>query len=476
MAIKNNNGNLKKLIIIGIDGGTFNIINPFFEKNILPNLKNFKNSGILTSTIPPGTAVSWASFSTGNSTGKTGIYDFTIVNDHSWKIDFVNRKIVRGKKLWNYLTESDLKSCILNIPLTYPPEEINGVMISGIDTPTKLSNYVYPKELKNELKKLNYEIEVSGLKDKTEVSEIAVDILDKRITTAKHFLKQDFDFFIVLFRASDIVQHYNWGEKKVEEVYKKIDEFIGESKKYAKKNRADLIILSDHGEEKVNKAFNINVWLEQQGYLKIRLKKRNFLSFLGFNRERIFKILEKLKLQFMVKIIPRNLGKKIPTKEVNFEEAILTNLIDLTKTKAIGKRAVKTAQIFLNKEQRGGIVKKQEEEKLKQEIKKKLITFFERKKLKVEIKTKEELYGKQAISAPDITVYFKEKNYDILASFSTNKKLWGNPRERATHNTEGIIFTDMNLNLKNPRIIDLTPTILKYFNLKKRKFDGNSLI
>ena len=50
---------------------------------------------------------------------------------------------------------------------------------------------------------------------------------------------------------------------------------------------------------------------------------------------------------------------------------------------------------------------------LKQEIKEKLKLFFEKEKLDVDVKTKEELYGKDAEFAPDISVYFREKGYDF---------------------------------------------------------------
>ncbi len=466
----------KKLIIVGIDGGSFSVINPLFEKGLLSNLKKFKNSGILNSTIPPGTAVSWASFSTGNSPGKTGIFDFTIVNDDSWKINFVNRRKLKGKTLWEYLDEAGLKTCFMNIPLTYPPDKINGVMISGIDTPSTLSEYVHPKELKEELKKIDYEIEVSALKEKDEIVKQAMGVLEKRIIIARQLLKKDFDFFIVLFRESDVVQHYAWNRNEVEEIYKKIDEFLGEIIKYSENNNADIIVMSDHGEQKVDKAFNVNVWLEENGYLKTNLKRKSLLSGLGINRERIFKILEKLKLNFLVHMVPRSFAKKIPTKEVDFEEAILTGVIDFNETRAIAKRAVKTAQIFLNNTKRKGIVKEDEEENIKQEIKKKLVNYFEKQNIKVEISTKQELYGKDSASAPDISLYFAENGYDVLTHFSSNKKLWDIPREQATHDKEGIIFSDLNLNLEHPRIIDLTPTILKYFNIKKTGFDGKSII
>lgn len=464
----------KKLIIIAIDGGTFDIINPLMEKGVLPALEKFKNKAVLNSTIPPGTGVAWASFSTGNNPGKTNIYDFTIVDNNSWKIKFVNRKLLGSKPLWQYLSENRIKSCFINIPMSYPPDKINGVIVSGIDAPSTLTSYTHPENLKSNLKEFNYRIEVSGLKEKSELPEQAIDILDSRIKTSRYLLKKDFDFFIVLFRASDVVQHFAWGKKEVEIVYKKIDDFIEEVRR--KNKDSDLIIMSDHGHERVNKAFNVNSWLELNGYLKTNIKKSGILSGLGITREKIFKILERLNLQFLVKVVPRSLGKRIPTKKIDFEEAIITNLVDFKKTRAIAKRAVKSSQIFLNKESRGGMVKKSEEDFLKKEIIAKLKSFMSKNKINVEIYTKEELYGKNAKYAPDITIYMKEKGYDTSSYFYGSKNVWDETREMATHAVEGIILTDMKLNLKNPEIIDLAPTILKYFNVKKAKTDGKSLI
>jgi predicted AlkP superfamily phosphohydrolase/phosphomutase len=466
--------NKKKLVIIGIDGATFDVMNPFFEKGILPNISSFKNKGVLTSILPPATAVAWASFATGNYPGKTEIYDFTVIDDASWKVHFINRKRLQGKPIWSYLDESKIRSCFINMPLTYPPDKINGVIISGIETPSKMHPYVYPPELKEDLKKIGYEIEVSGLKNKREeILEEALHIFEKRLETTRFLLKKDFDFFFVLFRASDITQHFAWGKQPVEDVYKKIDEFIGEVKK-----DYEVIVMSDHGFEAINKAFNANAWLEKEGYLKSNLKGKSILSYLGINRKRIFWVLEKTKLNFLIRFVPRSIGTKIPTDKINFEEAISLGIVDMAQTKAIAKRAVKTAQIFLNNEKRGGIVKPIEEEELKEEIKSKLLKFFEDKKIKAVVKTKEELYEKDSKYAPDITVYMEEKGYDTYCYFSQSRDLFIPPIESqdAEHNLYGVIFSNLNLKLNNANITDLAPTILDYFGIKKGKFDGKSLL
>ena len=459
-------------MVIGIDGGTYDIINPFFEQGLLPNLNKFRNRGILGSTMPPGTGVAWSSFSTGNKPEKTNIYDFTIVEDDSWKIKFVNRRILQGKTLWEYLDEAGLRSCFLNIPLSYPPDKINGVIVSGIDTPSTFSNYTHPPELKEKLKEFNYDIEVSGMKGLSDLPNEAVRILDARLKSARHLIKDEFDFFAVLFRASDVVQHFAWGTDYVKEVYMKIDEFIGEVQDNP---NFEVIVMSDHGHEKVHRAFNVNTWLEQEGYLFTKLKKKSMLSNF-INREKIFKIMDSLNLNFMLKMVPRELGKKIPTKNVDFEEAIITGIVEMDKTKAIAKRAVKSSQIFLNKESRGGIVRLEDEDRLKKEIKGKLLRYFSEKNLEVEIYTKEELYGNYTKYAPDITFYFKERGYDTLSVISPEKKLWDKTKEQATHNQDGIILTDMNLKLEGSNIIDLCPTILDYFGIGKKDVDGKSLL
>jgi len=68
-----------KLVIIGIDGGTYSIIDPLIEKGALPNLRRLIKSGvkgILKSTYPPLTAPAWVSFMTGENPGKHGFFDF----------------------------------------------------------------------------------------------------------------------------------------------------------------------------------------------------------------------------------------------------------------------------------------------------------------------------------------------------------------------------------------------------------------
>lgn len=70
--------NAPKIVIIGLDGGKFNIINEM-EDSRLPNLKKLIREGsygILKSTVPALTAPAWTTFRTGKNPRKDGMYGF----------------------------------------------------------------------------------------------------------------------------------------------------------------------------------------------------------------------------------------------------------------------------------------------------------------------------------------------------------------------------------------------------------------
>lgn len=56
---------MTKVLVLGIDGADFNIIEPLFEQGRLPNLKRIVeggSSGPLESTLPPSTSPGWQAF------------------------------------------------------------------------------------------------------------------------------------------------------------------------------------------------------------------------------------------------------------------------------------------------------------------------------------------------------------------------------------------------------------------------------
>ena len=166
---------MTKIVIIGVDGGTLNLIIPWVKQGKLPCFAKIIKEGVygkLRSTTPYYSAPAWVSIITGVLPGKHGIYDFFHTDCFTKKL--VNSSYRKVPAIWNYLTEKNLSSIVVNVPGTYPPEKIKGSMITGLLTPSLESEYTYPKEIKKEL--------VDGKIGRYELEQVAVDDIPKNLT------------------------------------------------------------------------------------------------------------------------------------------------------------------------------------------------------------------------------------------------------------------------------------------------------
>ncbi|MFX0010844.1 MAG: alkaline phosphatase family protein [Candidatus Hermodarchaeota archaeon] len=283
-------------IVIGIDGGCFESIQPLLSLNLLPNFKKLIENGFsahLQVTIPHQTIPSWPCLFSGQSVDQLGYYTFIhpekgIFNSTVWKDEAI-------------LSIKELKVFALNIPGAYPAWKINGEIISGILSP---SISCFPKELEIIIRK-NWIVEGKN------ISEIfkAFD-MKKRLFLRK--LKEDFDLLVFVIRVPDALSHRVIGDKKtisghINYGYKKIDDFLGEIIK--QNNYDNLIIFSDHGLKFYKKVFNFPRWLE-----------KNRLLYLNYTREKkLNSIILKL-YDFIRPFMRTQFSKKIYGKFFDVEE------------------------------------------------------------------------------------------------------------------------------------------------------------
>ena len=92
-----------KVVIIGLDGATFDLILPWIKAGKLPSIAKVLDSssyGPLSSTYPPSTFPAWTTFMTGKNPGQHGIYDFTQLKGDAYGLQFVNSSFRKGKTLW----------------------------------------------------------------------------------------------------------------------------------------------------------------------------------------------------------------------------------------------------------------------------------------------------------------------------------------------------------------------------------------
>ncbi len=125
-----------RILILGVDGATFDLIEPWAAAGYLPNFARLMARGVhgeLESTLPPVTSPAWPCFMTGCNPGKHGVFDF--IRPHGDGFDLVNSTSIRQPTIWQILSEAGLQVGVMNVPVTYPAQPVNGFMITGLLSP-----------------------------------------------------------------------------------------------------------------------------------------------------------------------------------------------------------------------------------------------------------------------------------------------------------------------------------------------------
>src|SRR5438128_1298419 len=287
-----------KVLLFGIDGLTFRILHPMMEHGLLPNFQRVRDGGVqavLRSTTPPMTPPAWMSISTGLSLAKHGVYDF-------WEYEqtdsgprahvMTHRK--GGKAIWNLLSEYGKQVVIANVPMTYPPEPINGIMLSGYMAPDMKSNVTYPASFKEELLEAvpNYQIDLNPAVSGGQIGDPLGETLEMtrgRLAMFRLLLNKPWDFFFIACSGADRIQHLRWDQimafhPQAVEYYQMRDEMLGMA--LSALNSEDLLmIVSDHGFQGVRRKFYIQEYLYRHGWLHMRDRgNRRRAELLGFAR------------------------------------------------------------------------------------------------------------------------------------------------------------------------------------------------
>jgi predicted AlkP superfamily phosphohydrolase/phosphomutase len=260
----------KRVVLVGIDGGTWRILFPWIKRNKLPTFKKIIGKGCwgtLKSTIPSITPVALPTFFTGKNPGKTGFFGFTKRGGR-----LVCFSDLSDKAFWELY--SDIKVCVVNLRLTFPPRKLNGVMISGSVVLQTNATYTYPRELQDEFSSFHekddeiFRLATNLRKNKEKLVNLLIDITRKKYKDFKRLsLKDKYNLLIFYIANSDLIQHWFWDDLKILlKFYKAVDGIIDDVL-YTYPD-ANILLFSDHGFEKAPTiGFNLNSWLVEEGYL-----------------------------------------------------------------------------------------------------------------------------------------------------------------------------------------------------------------
>ena len=410
---------MSRVILIGIDGATPQLLYPWIKDGKLPNFQKMKQNGSwgkLKSTIPPFSAPAWTSIITGCNPGKHGVYGFEstgTINSH-----LINSRYRKKPAIWNYLTKIGLKSIVINVPGTYPPEKIDGVMITGLLTPSYESNFIYPNNLKDRLNSNDlgeYELEQFWVEDfsrskmKKRNPQKLLDNINKqmesRAVVGINLMKQyKWDFSMIVFRGTDTAQHFLFDhEDLLLSCYQKVDELLGRMMKNFPNDI--FIIVSDHGFERIERIFYPDNVLYNNGFLTPIYDPFND------SKSRFDLIFNRLYNMILTLLPNKFLKQSRLIRKLLLSGSSKSKLINFSQTQAFSTADGRGIQICLN----GNISKDNIDFKEYDNIIKDIVRLFrclidpdDKKNIITDIYRWDEAYGKSALSPPDLVFSLKK--------------------------------------------------------------------
>ncbi|MHB1392546.1 MAG: alkaline phosphatase family protein [Clostridia bacterium] len=272
-----------KTFVLGIDGLPYSWISEKLSNIWMPNLSNLSRKGSIkriNSVIPTISSVAWTSYATGENPGEHNIYGFVDRCPNPLDIIISTSKNRTADTIWSKLSAQGKKVIVINVPLTYPPEPVNGKMVSCFLC-TNLEKGTYPKDFYRYLQSKEYVIDANTwqAKDSREkfLDELFT-IMKKRFEVSFELMdREEWDFFQLHIMETDRLFHFFWDDiarkgisrlsDRINEFFKDLDLYIGELLERLPKGTR-LIILSDHGFCGIKYECQLNVWLQQEGLLK----------------------------------------------------------------------------------------------------------------------------------------------------------------------------------------------------------------
>lgn len=490
-----------RVIVIGVDGATFTLLEPMMEQGKLPNLKAFKDygsMGVLKTVFPPVTPAAWSTFMTGKNPGKHGILEFVVKSKDGETP--TNSRLRKGKTLWKILSEAGKRSIVLNVPTTYPPENINGEMISCFFTPKGNTDFTHPPELLDEITSRfgDYRLYITQVYSKGHVQDVldnAYESMDYKMKVSRYMRdSREWDFFMTHIFATDRVQHELWHlidplhplynakeaashAHKFYDFFSKVDEHIGDFMSGLKSDDT-VFIISDHGMGTAHKFLNLNVWMLENGFMHLNSGPATLLKRAAFNMG----ITPRLGLIIVTKLGLGNmrLNQGVSARKRTFSLInrlfLSLNNVDWARTKAFAKGYY--GQIFINLKGREphGSVDKSDYERVCEDIigaLRETVDPETGEKIIGPVMRREEIYSGPFVEyAPDISFLPSDMKYKAIGTldFTSNHFIDKAYANSGDHRLEGVLFAKGPFIRKNARIDqkwigDLAPTILHTYGI-----------
>lgn len=279
--LKTKKGSRRRVLVISLDGTPFTFMQRMISEGRMPNLAKLTASGAfkrMNSVYPTVSSVAWSSFMTGQNPAKHGIFGFVDRDPTTLKTFIPTSRAMRSRTLWEILSDAGKRVVVMNVPVTYPPRQVNGILIGCFLSPS-VEKATYPPEIAQRLKAWGYRIDTDPWIARESKEKLLADVnetFDRRVEAMFHLMDEEpWDYFHCHIMETDRLFHFLWEQMEANDpVYaprflafiEKIDAMLGQALSRLDSDTT-MIVLSDHGFCTLNKEVYVNRWLMEQGWL-----------------------------------------------------------------------------------------------------------------------------------------------------------------------------------------------------------------
>jgi len=287
---------MSKFLLLGLDGATFEMLDPMLETGRLPVLERLLRdgaSGTLESTLPPYTCPAWPTMYTGRNPGAHGVFSFRIIPPDSVEGRAATLADVQGVRIWNLLNQAGVRTGIFNVPVTYPAEALDGFMVSGFVTPPNAPQAVEPENKQDAFYAAVPGYDCNGPRiagqalatsdqQRFFIEQQKENLRTRRRALAWWLREEPVDFLWLVLTTIDRISHPGYGYlvpgspcydtddgKRIREMVLELlevqDEVIGAALEMM--DDPAVMVVSDHGFAHVRKQFDMRTWLIDQGLM-----------------------------------------------------------------------------------------------------------------------------------------------------------------------------------------------------------------
>ena len=475
------------VMIIGLDGATFDLLDPWIAAGELPNIAALLRGGArgpLRSTHPPLTPVAWSSFLTGCNPGRHGIFGFMRLRP-DYRPVFLNGGSLTIPTFLDLLSEAGMRVGALNVPWTWPPPPVNGFCLSGLDAPAVRPDIAHPPGLLEEVQAAigGY----FGWSIPPRRRGYALDRLDQQVDlcadAAVYLLgAHPVDVFAVVFGSSDHVQHWFWRDRSVRArdgrlvddlllyTYRRLDVQIGRLVERCAGDSTTVILMSDHGAGPCEGGINLDLWLASHGWLTPARHRR------GIGR-RLRRGVMRAGAALLPEALRRRLGGRLSRARRGVVADIITRHLDWPSSQAFAWSDYGNVSLNLCGRFGAGCVAEDRREGLLAEIAGALAELTHpltgERLMSAPLRVETTWHGDQTADAPDLLAVVRGYRHEILSCFAPvgavpddpGRAIFTPPVRQGTHRLHGVFCATgprirSGIRADGLCIEDIAPTVL----------------